>query len=155
MNDRLPHRGFVNGVVLGMLLFGVFMALGIWITVRIPVALNPAPISYLDPQLVGPSELCPGDLLSVHSGVEFNRPAIVTTFLALRNAGTGRNVPNTLLQLPVRMQPAPVQFDDTYSMTLPLDLEPGSYEYMRFTIAVNMDAEPAYLVLPFTVEACP
>jgi len=150
----MPPKTFVAGLVLGLALFALFTAIGIYVTVNLPVALNPPLVLYSG--IVAPEDatLCPGDTYGISAWVHVTRPGLSQTFTSIRDTETGRSVPDAQRQTGVRIQPAEVQFMDTYTFTVP-DVAPGNYEYLRSTIAINMDAEPSFLVIPFAVGECP
>jgi hypothetical protein len=152
--DWLDRR-FLGGIVIGLLATVAVGAIGIAVTVRIPVALYTAPITYTDVSAPPTTPLCPGDVVSFRATIRFAQPALVQTYTSIRDARTGRNVLGTQIAVGVRPQPAPIEIADTLSFTVPPELPAGKYEHIRATVALNMDAQPAFLIVPFTVRACP
>jgi hypothetical protein len=154
MKARVPELGFVSGIIVGILLVSALISIAIWITVRIPVALNVPPVGYSGVNLLSPASVCPGAVLAFRAQITFDRPALVQTYTSIRDATTGRNVLGTQTAMGVRPQPAPIVLSDTLSFTVPASLPPGDYQHVRATMALNMDAQPAFLVIPFSVRDC-
>lgn len=151
----MRNRDFLSGVIMGLLLFGVFAAAAIAITVRIPVALNDPPVSYSNivPSAFG--TVCAGDTLTFTADVKIDRAAVIQTYTSIRSVDTGENMPNAQSQTATRIHPVPVEFPATITFTVPSALGPGLYQHVRSTIALNMDTEPSFLTIPFSVVPCP
>jgi hypothetical protein len=153
MKSFFGRSSFLSGIVIGTLLVGMLMAIGIWITVRIPVALNEPPVSYADVTLPALDAVCAGDVVSFTATVSFKEAGLNQTYTSIRTM-TGRNVLGTQGQMGTRLQPAPAQFRDVIMFEIPPELPPGDYQHVRATVAVNKDSEPAFLVIPFSVAKC-
>jgi hypothetical protein len=144
----------IAGIILGILISGVLIAIAIFITVRIPVAIGESPIQYTDLNVQSPSIVCAGDTITFSLKLHFREPSVVKTYLSIRDADDGRNVPGTQSETGVRPQPQAIEFTDTISFVVPIILPPGNYQHVRSTVSMNVDTKPAFLIVPFTVKEC-
>lgn len=149
-----PPRSFIAGILLGLVISVLIGAIAIYVTIQIPVALNPPTVIYTDVTVLNPEQICPGSILRFKAHVQYRESGVTQTYTSIRDVSSGRNVPGTQTETPVRPQPGPVEFTDTITYSIPFGLPTGNYELVRSTLALNMDAEPSFLIIPFTVKEC-
>lgn len=150
-----PSKNFWAGLFVGMFLFGVFTAAGIWITVQIPVALAAPPITYSNVILPSPPVYCAGDTGAFRADVTVHEGGLIQTYTTVTTPAGG-NIPDTQGRIGARIYPEAVHFTNgAITFPVPAFLPPGDYVHVRATVSVNKDSRPAFIEIPFKVRPCP
>lgn len=152
---RYLDKTFWAGLFTGMFLFGIFTAAGIWITIRIPVALNDPAITYANVVLPQSGGYCAGETGVFTADVDIQADSLVQTYYSVVNPVTGSNIPDTQDRVGARIYPEARHFpNQAIPFPVPTILPPGDYVHVRATIAVNKDSEPSFISIPFRVRPC-
>lgn len=148
---KRSKQEIVLNAAITALLLGIFAALGITFALNFPAPLRKNPVVYNQIILPEQQSYCPGEELVFELQITITEPAIIGVNEAVIYADSGDFVPGTLYTDQAKPFVEPIPLDLQTSYIIP-DLEPGEYKRITAMSSSTSDANPVFVVVPFSVR---
>lgn len=144
-------RQRLQDIVLGALITAVFIAVGMFIVVQIPVAPYSSPVTISSVNYQKEEYVCPGDILNFDVTFDILRPDVITGFGSWHGED---GIIGSGFEIGIFPHAQERSVTEHISRGIP-DFPPGEYRYVASIISVNLDTRPSFIEIPFTIgESC-